>query len=136
MVNLEGFKADRYEGVIETVEEMPLKDYLETDEKIEAFKKGMTLFPSHLKTRDEKETYKEARLDSNVLVVGYSITVQDVKKENKEFFNIPTITGWGRSKLKDLQTMNQLPNDTKDWVQKKVYIYINKEGYLRLLPDK
>ena len=136
MVNLEGFKADRYKGVIEEVTEMPLKEFLETEEKIEKFKEGMTLFPSHLKTKEQKQTYKDARMDATVLVINYSITVEDKKKGNSEFFNIPTITGWGRSKLRTLQTLNNLPNKTDEWIGKDAWIYINKEGYLRLLPDE
>lgn len=138
MVNLEGFKSEKFVGIIEKTEEMPLKKYLETEDKVNAFKDGMTLFPRNIKTTREKEDYKDARMDSNVLVITYAVTLNDIKKTNSEFFNIPTITGWGRSKLKSLRELNNLPysNDTKDWIGKEVTISINKDGYLRLLPDK
>jgi hypothetical protein len=138
MVNLEGFKAESFKGVIDNIEEMLLKDYLETDDKIQAFKDGMTLFPKDLKTARQKEDYKDARMNSTILAITYSVTLNDVKKSNSEFFNIPQITGWGRSKLRDLREKNDLPysQDTKEWIGKTVTVLINKEGYLRLLPDK
>jgi hypothetical protein len=144
MPNLEGFKADRYVGVVTKTEDKLLRDYLETKEKIDAFKKGITKFPAHLNTEERKETYREARIDSTVTVITYKLLDANRKpmvntegKEiaNSEFFNIPTITGWGRSKLKDVRDLNNLSWNTVEWVGKDVWVYINKEGYLRLLPE-
>lgn len=136
MPNLEAFKSDRFEGIILKTEDMVLKDYLGTPEKIEAFKKGITQYPSNLETEKQKADYRDARLEGEVTVVTYSIESQGKKMENSEFFNIPKITGWGRSKLKSVRDMNNLPYDTTQWKGMKVFVYINKDGYLRLLPER
>ena len=103
------------------------------EEKIKAFKKGMNRFPKNVNTQEEIEQYKETRLDSDVLVLAYSVTVNEKEMSNSEFFNIPTITGWGRSKLKVLREKNDLPFKTDEWKNKPVKVHINKDGYLRLL---
>jgi len=134
MVNLEEYKQDKFIGNIDTIEEMTLREYLSDDDRIKSFKKGMTRFPKNLKTNAEIEDYKEARLDSNVLVIGYSVTVSDKTISNREFFGIPTITGWGRSKLKVLKEKNDnLTYNTADWINEPVKVLINKDGFLRLV---
>lgn len=134
MVNLEQYKQDKFVGTIDNVETMTLRKYLEDKERIESFKRGMTRFPKNLKTNKEIEDYKEARLDSDVLVLSYSVVVNDKVISNREFFGIPTITGWGRSKLKVVKEKNDnLPSKTEDWKNQQVKVIINKDGFLRLI---
>ena len=135
MVNLEGYKAEKWDGVITKVETMLLKHYLETPEKIKAFKKGMTKLPKSLDnaTPEEIEEYKDIRMDNDVLVLTYEIDTGEKQYSNREFFGIPTITGWGRSKLKVLREKNDLTFNTDDWLGKTVKVIINKDGYLRLV---
>lgn len=141
MPNYEGFKVQKFKGVITEIQDMTLRNYLATPEKIEAFKKGMTQFPSHIDTERKKETFKEARLDSTVTSVKYSVEYTDnltgeIKKvDTSEFFNIPTILGWGRSKVGKVREINNLDYDTSRWLNASVDVFINKQGYLRLLPN-
>ena len=135
MVNLEGFKAEKWEGKITKVEKMTLRNYLETPDKIKAFKNGMTKLPRSLDNASAKEIneHKETRMDSDVLVLTYAIEANDKTYTNREFFGIPSITGWGRSKLKALREKNDLNYDTDTWEGESVMVVINKDGYLRLI---
>ena len=135
MVNLEGYKAEKWDGVITKVETMLLRHYLETPEKIKAFKKGMSKLPKSLDgaTKEAIEEYKDIRMDSDVLVLSYEINTGEKAYTNREFFGLPTIVGWGRSKLKQLREKNDLTYNTDDWLGKTVKVVINKEGYLRLI---
>ena len=93
---------------------MTLRNYLETPEKIKAFKKGMSKLPKNLDGATQKaiEEYKDARLDNDVLVISYEINTGERTYTNREFFGLPTIVGWGRSKLKVLREKNDLTYDT------------------------
>jgi hypothetical protein len=133
MVNLEGYKDEKFTGTITKVEEMTLREHLKDEDRIRKFKKGMTKFPSNVKSEDEKELYREQRMNSNVLVITYQIEVNEEITESNEFFNIPKATGWGRSNLKTLVEKNDLPYDTSKWVGLQLKVSINKEGYLKLL---
>lgn len=133
MVNLEAYKAESWKGQITSVEQQKLRDFLETPEKIQAFKDGMTRYPKSVKTEKQREEYRETRIDTTVLVIGYHVVLNDKEYNNKEFFNIPTITGWGRSKLKAFREKNDLSFNTEEWKGKPITVSINKDGYLRLL---
>jgi hypothetical protein len=133
MVNLQEYKNEKFKGVITEVREEPLRVYLETDEKIKAFKKGMSKLPDNVNTPDEIELYKETRLDSTVLVLEVEIKTTEKTYNFSEFFNIPRITGWGRSKLKIVKEKNDLPDKTENWLNKEVTATINKDGYFRLV---
>jgi len=136
MVNLEKYKqTEKMEGVIKALSEMTLRAFLETEEKIKAFCKGMTKFPKNVTTEAEKEQYRQDRLDGNVLVVSYAVTMDDKVYTNSEFLNLPTPIGWGRSKLKAFKEKNDLPSDTNKWLHEKIRVTINKDGYLRLMED-
>lgn len=133
MVNLEEIKMEQFEGIISQVVEMSLRDFLETPEKVSAFKKGMTKYPRNINTEKERENYRNLRLDSTVLVIYYSVETKDRTYNNKEFLNIPNSVGWSRSKVKAFREKNNLPMKTEEWVNKKIRVELNKDGFLKLL---
>lgn len=131
MVNLEGYKETDFIGKITGVAEQPLRDFL--GDRVTAFKKGMTRFPTNVVTEQQREEYRQERLDRDVLVITYEIEANGETISNSEFFTIPSIKGWGRSKLKALKEKNSFNADTDTWLNQNVKVSMNKDGYLRLL---
>ena len=122
-----------FDGFIMRVYETKLRLYLKTPEKIEAMKNGMSRIPSYLSTKDEIEIYKEKRIDSTVLVVVYKLETDTEEKTVSEWFNIPQISGMNRSLLRAVQLYQNLPNETDEWIGKKIKAQLQNNGYIKMI---
>ena len=139
MVNLEGLKSGKFKGKIVKSEDIPLKQHLEKPEIIENYKKGMDKnLPDFLKekgtTQKEIDDYKNKRLDAVVTVITYEVTIKDEPRTYTEWFNIP-VTGYKKSNIKKVKDLNELPDNTDDWVGKTINAYPDSSGFLKLIPE-
>lgn len=113
-------------GVITKMQNKLLVEQLGAN--VELWKDSVTKFPKHVKTRAEKEEYLKARLGEEVLVISFKIGSATAEYDN--FFTIPkTQGGYQQSNLRKVKTLNNLPRNTKDWLNKGVKIIKNDKGF-------
>ena len=127
MVNLENIR--KLEGVIEKVEVMPLREFFDDEERLNQFIEKMRI-PDKVENESE---YIEKRLNRDVIVITYTFNNGDKDITRREFLNIPLATGYSRSKLKAFVIRNDLPLNTDDWLNRKIKLTTNDEGFVRLV---
>lgn len=139
LVNLEGLKTGKFKGIIVKSVDIPLREQLKTSGIIDKFKKGMDKnLPVFLRekgtTQDEIDEYKEKRLNAIVTVITFEVEIKGETRYYTEWFNIP-VTGYKKSNIKKVKDLNELPDNTADWVGKTINSYPDANGFLKLIPE-
>lgn len=132
MVDLNKYKNSFFPGVIESTEVVTLKDYL--GDNLELFKEGAKKFPDRIKTREQRMKFMDERVEQPVLVVKFSSTIEGKKTTNTDFLNLPSVTGFGKSKLSAFRDNNNLDWDTEKWKEAPIKLFI-VNGFLKLFPE-
>jgi hypothetical protein len=110
------------------------KDVMKPEDKLKKFIENMrlpTIFNDA--TEKEKTDWKNRQLKSLALAITYTFQGTEDLIEKREWFKVPTSRGYEKSNLKSIILINNLPDETNEWINKPIKLTTTSEGYVEIL---